>query len=289
MKKSFILYTFMVGVLSSFILGNKSVKLPNKALSNLCEFIPSGDVKIGDQFKTVQSFIMFNAEVTNSQYQEFLKELKDEGQIDKLNIAQIDTLNWNTNQGENGTLVKYYHTHPAYQNSPVVNISYESALLYCEWLTKKMQQAELISKEQRFRLPTKEEFIRAARGDNHNQVYSWANAALQDNKGLAKCNFLNVNAENIHFNTMTNQFELKEINANHKLKSFTTSVKSFSPNHFGLYNLNGNVSEMIAEKGVALGGNYSSPGYDVRNESEITFTGVSTKIGFRPVLTFLPK
>jgi formylglycine-generating enzyme required for sulfatase activity len=288
MKKT-ILFIAIIGSLSSFVLRTTSSSLSDKQLSNLCAFIPSGKAKLGEHFTSVQSFIMFKTEVTNYQYQEFLTDLKANGTQEKLQIAQIDSCNWNTSDGKNETMSKYYHQHPAYQNHPVVNISYEAALLYCDWLTQKMQKTGTISSEQHFRLPTKAEFIRATRGDNHNQIYSWPNSTLFNEKGKDQCNYFKINAENIHYNSEANQYELKDINLTYKYKSYTTNAKSFTPNEFEIYNLNGNVSEMIAEKGIALGGNYASTGYDVRNESQISFESSSNKVGFRPVLTFLPK
>jgi formylglycine-generating enzyme required for sulfatase activity len=68
----------------------------------------------------------------------------------------------------------------------------------------------------------------------------------------------------------------------------TAPVKSYWPNAFGVYNLNGNVAEMIAEKGIALGGSWRDTGYDVRSSSETTYKEPSPSIGFRMVLTVEP-
>ena len=47
----------------------------------------------------------------------------------------------------------------------------------------------------------------------------------------------------------------------------TAQVSSYYPNSFGLYNVCGNVAEMVAEKGKAKGGSWKSFGGEVRIES----------------------
>lgn len=47
--------------------------------------------------------------------------------------------------------------------------------------------------------------------------------------------------------------------------------------------MSGNVAEMVEEKGIALGGSYADPSYDVRIQSEQQYTAPSQKIGFRVI------
>jgi len=68
----------------------------------------------------------------------------------------------------------------------------------------------------------------------------------------------------------------------------TAPVKSYWPNGFGLYNMNGNVAEMVSDVEVALGGSWADPGYDVRIASKKAFTGASKTVGFRIVATVVP-
>ena len=64
--------------------------------------------------------------------------------------------------------------------------------------------------------------------------------------------------------------------------------ESYWPNEYGIYNLNGNVAEMIAEDGIAVGGSWQNTGYDVRIESKNTYTNPNPLTGFRVVMTFIP-
>ena len=75
-------------------------------------------------------------EVSNKIYSDFILALKQKKEYEKLQIAQIDTLRWIDKISYNEPYVKYYHSHPAYFNYPVVNVSYDGAQLFCEWLTE---------------------------------------------------------------------------------------------------------------------------------------------------------
>jgi len=73
---------------------------------------------------------------------------------------------------------------------------------------------------------------------------------------------------------------------------------SYSPNSFNLYNVSGNVSELVvvhstflestrqaSQQIVAIGGNWNSTGYDIRITSEIPFEKANPFVGFRPIMS----
>ena len=64
---------------------------------------------------------------------------------------------------------------------------------------------------------------------------------------------------------------------NYFVNSASTHVFSHHPNGFGLFNMSGNVAEMVAERGIAYGGSYLDPGYDIRIDSEKPYDGPSPK------------
>jgi len=49
----------------------------------------------------------------------------------------------------------------------------------------------------------------------------------------------------------------------------------------GLYNMSGNVAEMIQEKGIACGGGWRSCGYDVQITSTEKYDHSDVDLGFR--------
>lgn len=129
-------------------------------------------------------------EVTNKLYMTFLKSLRQSGNANLISVAEIDTLKWIDKLSYNEPYVHYYHIHPAYNNFPVVNISYEGAKLFCEWLTVQYNAAPKRKfKKVSFRLPSEEEWIIAAQAGNSNAIYPWGGKELRNKKGQYLANF----------------------------------------------------------------------------------------------------
>jgi formylglycine-generating enzyme required for sulfatase activity len=263
-----------------------------KSLKQDFSFVPSGNAFVEGKEVSVQSFYMQNGEITNRQYLVFLNSLKSTGQLEKFKIAQIDTNQWVTSLGSMEAFKQYYHSHPAYLDYPVVNVSHAGALLYCEWLNENMGTVNGLPGVYKFRLPERAEYIRAARGDNPTVNYSWKNNFLRNSEGQIMCNFLQFGSENIHKNEETNKFEVlildMDLGGVNGSADIVAPSESYWPNEFGIYNLNGNVAEMIVQDGIAVGGSWQNTGYDVRIESKSTYTNPNPITGFRVVMTFIP-
>jgi sulfatase modifying factor 1 len=206
-------------------------------------------------------------EISNNDWRKYRQNVGEkEGFFSEkyLKTAQ-DTAVWHSNDIKYpDPSVDYYHQHPAFGNYPVVGVSYEQAQSYALWRTEKTNEAlakaginELIT----FRLPKKQEWEDlAAKEINAHFVHKYQK---QKAKNIEVANFWTV------------------INSNSYFYMITAPVDAFFPNSFGLYNMRGNVAEMVQEKGLAKGGSW----LDREIESPVTKDFESDKpkcwLGFR--------
>lgn len=185
-------------------------------------------------------------EVSNFEYSKFLAVLKANKDEKALATAGIDSMNWKKSTSHYEPYVEYYHAHPSYQKYPVVNISHGGAELYCKWLTEEYNKnSKRKFQKVVFRLPTETEWVMAAKGGNSDAVYPWEGTDLKDKKENIRSNFRR-DAKNY----MGQPGKLVD-NAD-----VTAPVQSYVPNAFGLYNMSGNVAEMLAKSDQTKGGSW---------------------------------
>lgn len=301
MKKmtTFLISSLAFLVFVSFVSPKKHIFLEKKKKKNSSVFssfvyINSGTYKSNEEKEvSVKGFYMKEAEVTNAEYNKFLKDLKKSGEKEKLKIAQIQSSNWNDKKRNNKSFENTYHNHEAFNDYPVLNISHEAAKLYCEWLTTKWNEknkdAELI-----FRLPSKTEWMYAASAGRDYSPFPWGGYYIRNAKGCFLANFRRVEESRVKFNRETNAYEIVEskmlskerLNDNGNI-SITAPVKTFFPNDYGLYNMSGNVSEFLLD-GSTKGGSWGSSAYYLRIQAEEEFKNLNGKaskyVGFRPMV-----
>ena len=206
-------------------------------------------------------FYISKTEVSNQEYLDFLNDLKEQGRTADYEIAKVDTAAWKNAMDYSTVYESYYFQHEMYANYPVLNISFEGAKLYCEWLT---QQIKKEGYNVLIRLPDSIEWKTAARGGNNQNIYSWEGNSNVNKKGFYKCN------------------SKKGVECDY----ITAPVLSFKKNEFGIYNACGNVAEMLNEKGTHKGGSWNSAENYIKLDSKDEYAGISTPspyIGFRPV------
>lgn len=261
---------------------NKTAVISNKTFKN-------NYAKISD------SLYAGIGEVSNGEYRRFLSYLKTNLRYTEYEKYKVDSSGWRRTGGFNEPFVAYYFLHPSYIDYPVVNITYEGAVAYCQWLTDEYNKTPNRKyKKVVFRLPTEAEWKIAARGGNPNAMFPWAGPYVRNKKGEFLANFTTIldgaakdttikEVGTVILNKWYNPIEM--LTGMHGEELITTPVKSYWKNGYGLYNMAGNVSELVAEKGHTKGGNWGSYGYYLRIDAEDEFRGqydyASAFVGFR--------
>lgn len=214
-------------------------------------------------------------EVSNDDYSKFINNVLRSREVDLYKQIVYDSSQWTkqSSDPEPSMMQNLYHWHPAYLEYPVVNISHNAALAYCDWLTKQYnKQRKRNYEEVVFRLPTNEEWMKAASSNRSNVVYGLQDDKLKNEKG---CYLSNLNPE-------------KE---NRKADGgfYTVKVESYFPNELGLYNTIGNVAEMIDQQGVAKGGSWNSDPKEAKIKSQQKYNGPNPGVGFRVIMEVITK
>lgn len=96
---------------------------------------------------TVSSFYMDETEVRNIDYNEYLYWLSYVYSSDYRFLyreALPDTLVWRERLAYNEPMVELYLRHPAYEQYPVVGVSWVQATKYCEWRTDRVNELILL-------------------------------------------------------------------------------------------------------------------------------------------------
>ncbi len=142
-----------------------------------------------------------------------------------------DTLVWirDFTYSYNDPRANRYFYHPAFDNYPVVGVSWEQANAFCHWRSK--YRNDFLSKhravpEEDFRLPTEAEWEYAARGGKGFSMYPWGGYYMRDGEGVFRANFKPLRGNYVEDVGMA-----------------TMDVRSYDSNDFGLYDMAGNVAE----------------------------------------------
>ena len=140
-----------------------------------------------------------------------------------------DTTCWvnDFQNADNERYMKLYFSNPAYDDYPVVGVSWEHANAFCAWRTDFLMKGMggYARQIQRYRLPTEIEWEFAARGKEGNP-YPWKSLEVKSESG---CYYAN--------------FKPDRGNYTRDGSLITSKCGIYSPNSNGLYDMAGNVAE----------------------------------------------
>jgi formylglycine-generating enzyme required for sulfatase activity len=202
----------------------------------------------------VKGFAMAQSAITVGQFREFVKASGYQPDSVRLGGASVyDARSGAMRDDSHATWQDDYAGHPATDDLPVVNVSWRDAKAYADWLSQRTGKT--------YRLPSEAEFEYALRAGTTTR-YWWGDDAPAEK------------VENI-----TGGLD-RSVNGrrwSHAFRGYRDGywgpapVMQFKPNPFGLYDMDGNVSEWVADcwhdnyiRAPADGSAWINPGCGVR-------------------------
>ncbi|MAD29841.1 MAG: gliding motility lipoprotein GldK [Flavobacteriaceae bacterium] len=192
----------------------------------------NGEIKL-DVAKLVYSYTWFDAESAAAESKRTKKQFIDRTPFIKKEEVQIypDTTVWIKDfmYSYNEPMHNDYFSHPAYQDYPVVGVSWNQAVAFCNWRTNfknGYQRSKGDPGVSRFRLPNEGEWEYAARGGIPSGTYPWGSPYLLNDRACFLANFKPLRGDYASDQAV-----------------YTVEAKSYLPNDYNLYNMAGNVAE----------------------------------------------
>lgn len=204
----------------------------------------NGEIKL-DVAKLVYAYTWFDAEAAAAESKRTKRQFIDRTPFIKKEEVQIypDTTVWIKDfvYSYNEPMHNDYFSHPAYQDYPVVGVSWNQAVAFCNWRTNfknGYQRDKGDPNVSRFRLPNEGEWEFAARGGIPSGTYPWGSPYLLNDRACFLANF-------------------KPLRGDYAVDQavYTVEAKSYLPNDYNLYNMAGNVAEWTNSS-------YNSGGYE---------------------------
>ena len=185
---------------------------------------------------TIGAFFMDDTEITNNEYRQFTQNITEGAEIDLpsgYSVADLtpDTTVWVKDYTHHmgDPLMVYYWSHPAYDDYPVVGVSWKAANYFCQWRTSYLnayREDVGLPIMPNFRLPSEAEWEYASRGGRDMAKYPWGNPYIRNAKGCLLANF-------------------KPGRGNYYDDgyAYTSPVGTYFANEYGLFDMAGNVAE----------------------------------------------
>jgi len=276
-------------------------------------FLPDKDApdKKGNQYINGKGHYDVNDQTFNGNggYSARTRKGVDRGVFIDKSVINVfpDTLAWvhDFTYSFNEPMTNMYFWHPAYDNYPVVGVSWKQATAFCVWRTQLMDSylshtgGSVVND---FRLPTESEWEYAARGGLALSPYPWGGPYIRNSRGCFLGNFKPMRGSYMDDGGF-----------------HTVGIYSYNPNGYGLYCMAGNAAEWTSnafdesaydfdhdlnpdyvynaadnepnalKRKVIRGGSWKDVGYYLQNSSRTYEYQDTAKcyVGFRCVETYL--
>lgn len=160
-----------------------------------------------------------------------------------------DTLVWVRDYtfSYNEPLTEKYFSHVAYDNYPVVGVTWLQAKAFCQWRTKLLNNyQEMLDNPgvMDYRLPSEVEWEYAARGGHQMTLYPWGSYYTRNEGGSFLANFKPMRGNYV---------------SDSRNNVTTQTTANYLPNSFGLYDMAGNVAEWTSNA-------YNESGYEIMGD-----------------------
>lgn len=231
-------------------------------------------------------------ELSNKDYKTFLYDLIASGRTEEYKKCKPNQEMWRVLNGKElefmEPMVAHYFSHPAYDQYPVVNIPFEGIKAYMAWLNTLLDANEKNRGNLQAVVPSTDIYFKALK-DGGDSMIPWGNDELAEYyinykspiKYLSSSNELNQEQKE----------KAKQVGVKTPVNAmFTSLVTTGKENGKGVYNLLGNVSEIIVESGKykIVGGSWQDDLETIKKMEEIEidskFQG-NSYVGFRIALT----
>ena len=262
--RKFLLFIF---ILTLFAFNHKQSFFSDKITT------PPGTIQV------TEKLFIDECEISNKAWKEFTYYILNV-KNDSTEYQQMltDTTVWKTQLFNNSVFVDYYFRHPDYNGYPVVGVSYEQVKAFCEWRTERVNEllertAKAPFRKVLYRLPTEKEWELAAAGKLELDKFPF---------GYEKTEY---KSKRTTYNTFNCLYQHIDPDGNQITN--VIPVLSSESNRYGIFNMIGNVSEMVEEKGISKGGNFNLYVDDCKVKNQQKYASPQCWLGFRCVCEIL--
>lgn len=244
---------------------------PQFGLLKKKEVPPPGTVKVRE------NFYVDVTEVKNADYLEFLFWMKRKHGF---NSTEYKSALPDTNFFVIFKAHQYlYLRDKAYRQYPVLGVSLEQAVAFCKWRTD-MVNANLYAKDKNLTFKALDTLdMKLVK-----KIYEYRVPAKAEWEEIAAIGYDKKTKEKIEKEKIVNGnfFDPGRIKRT-DVKTYTSQAASYLPNSIGVYDLFGNVTEIIAEKGISKGGSWKNDEKDCIVQKDFPYEKPDNFIGFRCV------